>query len=91
MGKDANVEAGVIRYSEHGHHIKRNTLYIDHLVLLFMEENVAFQPVNFEKFCTGKMTTQRCREVFNETMLQSLKAEWYYQRYGRISASRIYE
>lgn len=37
------------------------------------------------------MTSDRCLKVYNETVEQSSKAEWFYQRFGRITASTLYE
>lgn len=88
LGAKSNKEAGVIRYST----ANRNkvTLYIDHLLMAFLESRTVDElNVNtFLAFCSQQMTPDRCAKVFNETLEQSSKAEWYYIRFSRITASR---
>lgn len=48
-GKDTNKTAFVIRYSEHR---KEKTLYIDHLMLAFMDSRRKFTHTNFINFCS---------------------------------------
>lgn len=91
MGKITNQHAGVIRYSPENR--MKVTLYIDHLVISFLENNAEaeFTAKNFIAYCSQEMTADRCTKVFEETLEQSSKAEWYYQRFGRITASKLFE
>lgn len=91
LGKSTNKDAGVIRYSQEN--MAKVTLYIDHLVLPFLElrGKDEFNVKNFVTFCSQEMTVDRCRKVFNATFEQSSKSEWHYQRFGRITASKLYE
>lgn len=91
IGKDVNENAGVIRHSEHG--IKQ-TMYIDHLMILYTERHAA-KPTptceEFLSFCCGEMSHDICKRIFESTKDQSKKSEWYHLRFGRITASKLYE
>lgn len=90
LGKDCNRNAFIIRYSEENR--KKITLYVDHLFIAFTEaypQQITVE--NFTTFCVQEMTPDRCLRVHNETLDQSSKSEWYYQRYARITASKLYE
>lgn len=91
LGKVTNKDAAVIRYSRENR--EKVTLYMDHLVMSFLESNGrdAFNVRNFVSFCSQEMTVDRCRKVYISTVEQNSKAEWYYQRFGRITASKLYE
>lgn len=64
---------------------------MDHLMILFKDTSLTLNADNFIKFCSEQMKSERCDKVFDETKDQSLKADWYYQRFARITASRLYE
>lgn len=89
-GKESNKTAFVIRYSECR---KKKNLYIDHLMIWFKNTYNEDQHScnNFLSYCTKEMTSNLCQKIYTETLDQSAKAEWYYQRFARITASRLYE
>lgn len=97
-GKHANQQAFVIRYSDQKN---IHTLYMDHLMIMFKnlstantssaDSSIDINAANFVKFCSKQMDVDRCCTIFEETKEQNVKAEWYYQRFGRITASRLYE
>lgn len=91
MGKITNKNAGVILYSTENR--MKATIYIDHLVISFLESNdeADFTAKNFLAYCSQEMTADRCSKVCEETRDQNSKAEWYYQRFGRITASKLFE
>lgn len=60
-------------------------------MILFKDTSLVLNADNFYQFCSEQMKSERCSEVFDETKEQSVKAEWYYQRFARITASRLYE
>ncbi|KAJ6642920.1 hypothetical protein Bhyg_07876, partial [Pseudolycoriella hygida] len=89
LGKETNASAGVIRYSQYG---ARETGYMDHFMLSFVER-FAKEPTcsDFLTYCSQQMSDHFCKKVFHETKEQSEKNQWYYLRFGRITASRIFE
>lgn len=91
LGKESNKDAGVIRYSEHGENMK-HTLYMDHLIISFAEK-YGKEPTcdQFLEFCSEEMTECRCQKIFGQTKEQAAKSQWYYLRFGRITASKLYE
>lgn len=89
LGENINNDSTIVRYSEKN--IKRNTLYMDHLVMRFEGKRVEFTCKNFLSFCQSQMTDDICNKIFDETREQSSKAQWYYLRFGRITASKIFE
>lgn len=91
IGKSNNKDAGVIRYSSENRF--KITLYIDHLVISFLEHHSEdeFNSQKFISFCSREMTPDRCIQIFQETLDQNTKAEWFYQRFGRITASKLFE
>lgn len=91
LGRDCNKQSGVIRYSTGNRN--KITLYVDHLMISFRESHTEEEITakNFLSFCSQQMTTDRCLKVYNETIDQNKKAEWYLQRFGRITASKLYE
>ncbi|KAJ6639439.1 hypothetical protein Bhyg_12184 [Pseudolycoriella hygida] len=89
LGKETNASAGVIRYSQYG---ARETGYMDYFMLSFVER-FAKEPTcsDFLTYCSQQMSDHFCKKVFHETKEQSEKNQWYYLRFGRITASRIFE
>ena len=89
-GKDTNPTAFVIRYSECR---KTKQLYMDHLMIWFLETYTESTLTcdKFLEYCSEKMTALSCQKVYDETMDQNTKAQWYYQRFARITASKLYE
>lgn len=89
IGSRANKESTIVRYSEP--HLSIDTLYMDHLSIRFAQTRREFSCKNFLTFCQNQMTDDKCGKIFVETIDQSTKAQWYYLRFGRITASKLFE
>lgn len=65
---------------------------MDHLVISFTEKygNEPTCP-EFLTFCGEEMTDDVCKTIFDDTKDQSAKSQWYYIRFGRITASKLFE
>lgn len=65
---------------------------MDHLIISFTEK-YGKEPTcaEFVTFCGEEMSDDICKRIFEDTKDQSAKSQWYYLRFGRITASRIFE
>lgn len=89
IGETMNKNSTIVRYSEKN--IVNNTLYMDHLAIRFVQTGKEFSCKNFLSFCQSQMTDDICEKICNETREQSPQAQWYFVRYGRITASKLFE
>lgn len=73
--------------------VEMETLSLHHLYIAYVEETQSRNNVaeEFLKFCTNKMTVRDCNNAMKYTIEQSKSPLWYELKYGRITASKIYE
>lgn len=55
------------------------------------DDSSCLDPDSFIGFCKNEITLEDIITVRNDTVLQSKSSNWYKIRYGRITASRLYE
>lgn len=63
---------------------------IFHLLLDFKQTNEN-GPEKFIDFCTKKLSSETCEFIFKKSQEQANSSLWHEMRYGRITASNIYE
>lgn len=68
-----------------------NVISLHQLAIGFQDEDLSMNAQNFLEFCTSKMTNKDCLHATVATKEQSKSAMWHELRYGRITASKIYE
>ncbi|XP_047529697.1 uncharacterized protein LOC125065885 [Vanessa atalanta] len=64
---------------------------IHYLINRFKKSCVDFHFESFITFCKNEMTESRCHQVKEGTTAQSDSNLWFEMRYGRITASKMYE
>lgn len=89
IGETVNKCSTMVRYAEKN--FLETTLYMDHLVIRFNETGKVSSCKNFLLFCQSQMSDDLCEKIFDETREQSSKAQWYYIRFGRITASKLFQ
>ncbi|KAI5703494.1 hypothetical protein M8J75_012418 [Diaphorina citri] len=66
-----------------------SSISIHHLILEFKKNGGDFE--EFLNFCQSKMTESECRGVRDSTLSQSASYLWFEYRYGRVTASKLFE
>lgn len=89
IGETVNADSTIVRYGKTN--VSRNTLFMDHLVMRIVKARRQFSCRDFLTFCRREMTDDICAQIFNETREQASMAQWYYIRFGRITASKLFE
>lgn len=70
---------------------EKPTLSMFQLMLKYKERESSPSPEDFIEYLGLMMTETLCKEAENSTVAQSKSPEWYELRFGRITASKIYE
>ncbi|CAG9772237.1 unnamed protein product [Ceutorhynchus assimilis] len=70
---------------------EKTTMSMFQLILSYKENEPSPSPEDFIEYIRSIMTEDLCREAERSTVSQSKSTEWYELRFGRITASIIYE
>ncbi len=62
-----------------------------HLINNFFQSDLPHTDDEYLKFCSLTMSASECHEATKSTMAQSTESEWFCLRYGRITASILYQ
>lgn len=76
------------------HEVKMSEEYslcIDQLMLKYKKINANPTADEFIQFCKTKITKEVCQKIYKNTVTQSSSSLWKNLRFGRVTASKLYE